>query len=108
MKTTTEKGKFLMQTITDFDAWIADNQPDDVEDLESLYNATDGESSGRYDATMNDKGQIFISAVGGETKLALLSPAAIQAFKKKVEELNDSGMGIHEAVMFERAMKKDD
>lgn len=97
-----------MQTTTDFEAWIADNQPDDAEDVECLFLATDGESNGRYDVTQNDKGQIFIKTINGETTLALLSPAAIQAFKKRVEALADPGMGVHGSVMFERAMKKDD
>lgn len=97
-----------MATTTNFEQWIAENEPETAQEIECLYEASKGESVGIYDASKNDKGQIFIKSTTGESTLALTTPAAIEEFQRWVKKLADPELGVHGGAAFEHAMSKDD
>jgi len=98
-----------MSGTTNFEEWLDDgNAPDDFEDAYSLYQATNGESSGCYEVTGNPQYQLFISGPG-EGTLKLLSPSAISSFKAHIERFKPatdlSWEGLND---FYRGMAKND
>lgn len=97
-----------MNTTTDFELWIAENEPESFDEVNCLYEATFGESSGIYNATSKN-GKVFISVSGAEHSLALLSVKAVEAFRKKIEVYNvHRDLGWEGAAALVRAMQKDD
>lgn len=96
-----------MPTVTDFDQWLADNTPDNGDEIESLYTAIGGQSVGIYEASKDSKGSVYIKRASGDATLALVSSDAISAFKRRIEDIAGE-LGVHGRAVFEKAMRKDD
>ena len=97
-----------MASTTNFELWIAENEPENSTEIEALYHAADGQSFGIYDASKDQSGRVFIKPTTGESTLALTSNKAIAEFKRHVQKLADPELGMHGGAAFEHAMSKDD
>lgn len=103
-----------MASMTNFDEWLgAGNEPDDHEEIYSLWRASHGEEVGGYDVStkvdqVGNLQQLFIGGPSGDT-LALVSPQAIHAFRKHIEQYKqDDDLDWEGSYEFRRAMAKDD
>lgn len=97
-----------MASTTDFEAWLeSGNEPDGHEEVFSLWQAANGESSGIYEVT-GDENKLFIKGPGEES-LALVSHKAIQAFRRHIQKYKeDDDLDWEGSYEFRRAMEKDD
>jgi hypothetical protein len=97
-----------MGSTTDFETWLADNAPENVEEAFDLVRAADGKSEGVYDVSI--KGEtVIIKGRGDNSSLVLASPSVRSAFKKRLEAYkNDSDLDWDGAVELYRGMQKPD
>lgn len=95
-------------SITDFEEWLANNEPANNEEAFQLHQAIeDEEPVGVY--TVERKGQQVFCRGGSDDWLLLASPQAVAAFKKRIEGYcPDPDMGWEGSEAFRRAMAKDD
>lgn len=95
-------------TTTDFEEWLANNEPEGIEEAYCLWDAAyNGESSGIYECA-NNQGKRFIKGPSDDA-LMLASPKAIAAFVERIKEYNpDPDLGWDGALAFRRGMQKDD
>jgi hypothetical protein len=91
-----------------FEDWLANNAPGDMEAAYCLFKAaSEGQSMGIYDANRKD-GRTSITGPSGET-LVLVSPKAHEAFLKRIEGYNlYPDLGWEGAYEFTRQMAKKD
>ncbi|MDD5486633.1 MAG: hypothetical protein PHW65_03675 [Dehalococcoidales bacterium] len=99
-----------MDTITDFNIWLEQADPEDFEDVYCLYHAVkDKENYGLYECKKSKDGKLFIKADHTEETLMLASQKAIDAFLNLIERRYvDPGMEIEGWYEFHRAMAKND
>lgn len=97
-----------MATITDFDVWLAQADPDTIEEIYSLYCAvTDKESSGVFNCSENND-RLFLKANHTEDTLMLASEKAVDSFLATMRKKFNIDMDIEAWYGFHRAMEKDD
>jgi hypothetical protein len=96
-----------MTDTSDFEVWLAENEPDGHEDIYSLYQAVEcREDYGIWSVKVRGE-KTFVT--GPEGTLQLLSEKARQAFLKEVEALKDDDeLDMESWYGFHDAMAKDD
>lgn len=99
-----------MSTITDFDLWLEQADPDHIEEIYCLYHAVaDKENWGLYQCKTSDDGKVFIKGDHTEDTLMLASPKAVDAFLSLIEKKYvDSDLEIEGWYAYHRAMEKND
>ena len=100
-----------MGTITDFDAWLDQADPDDYEETYALYKAVeDGEAFGIYECKPSpDHSKWFVKAGHTDDTLMLASPQARAAFLRCIEErFGDGELDMESWYHYNRNMAKDD
>lgn len=100
-----------MATITDFDAWLDQANPEDYEEVYSLYKAVeDIDEFGMFKCkTSTDGKKIFVYGDHVEDTLMLVSDKAKRAFLKFIEERYvDNDLNIEGWYAYKRAMSKND
>ena len=100
-----------MATITDFEAWLDQADPDGYEEVFALYQAvTECGSFGFYECKAGPKGtNWFIKGGGTEDTLMLASQKARDAFTKLVEEkYGDGELDMESWYHYHRNMARDD
>ena len=95
-----------MKNTSEFDVWLEENEPEDHEEIYSLYNSVvHRESWGLWEVTTNGD-KTFIK--GPNSTLNLLSGNARQAFQNRVEALkSDPEMDMESWYGYERNMAND-
>jgi hypothetical protein len=99
-----------MATITDFDIWLEEADPEGHEEIYALYHCVlDEEDYGIWELKKR-AGQLFIKAGHTDDVLRIASPRAKQFFLDIVKDryVRDPGMDIEGWYGFRRAMEKDD
>lgn len=100
-----------MGTITDFDGWLDQADPDDYEEIYALYRAVaNGETFGRYECKPS-QGHFkwFVKAGCTEDTLMLASSKAREAFLRRIEErFGDGELDMESWYHFHRNMAQDD
>ena len=95
-----------MATITDFKAWIGNENLETAEDMLHIYRPVkDGESGWSYTITSAKGSSSNIIVKGGEDDL-LLTPRSRAAFVKYMDSLYETGVECQAA--FEHAMARND
>lgn len=100
-----------MATITDFEAFLDQAEPDDHEEVYALYKAVeDCCDMTFYECERAPNGQWIVSSPVASDKLRLASQDAKDAFLRLVHEryVNDEGQDIEGWYGYQRAMAKDD
>ena len=99
-----------MEQTTSFDTWFDIVQPNDHEDVYSLYRAVkDGANFGFYNCgKANDKSMWFVTTGDGENKLVLASEKARDAFLAQLQARYAGDMTIEGWYQFKRGMSKND
>lgn len=100
-----------MATITDFEAWLDEADPDDFEEIYGLYcTVKDEEPSAWYQCSRSkDKQRLFVKGSHTEDTLMLASDKAKNAFLSLlVSRYCDSDGDMEMWYGFKRAMAKDD
>ncbi|MDY4388687.1 hypothetical protein [Pectobacterium aroidearum] len=97
-----------MATITDFDSWLDQADPDDYEEIYALYRTVaDADEFGLYKCSVNN-GKYFVKADHAEDTLMLASEKARSAFLQAVDSRYDIEGDIEGWYGYQRAMDKDD
>jgi hypothetical protein len=99
-----------MATITDFEGWLDQGEPEGYEEVYSLYRCVqDEEDFGIYECKSKD-GKLFIKAGHTDDTLMLASEKAKTAFLKIIETryVDDNDMDIESWYAYNHAMSKDD
>ena len=100
-----------MATITDFDAWLDQADPEGYEEVYALYRAiVDCDEVGRYQCNASQDGtKWFVKASSADDTLMLASIEAKDAFVKHVDsKYGDSELDMESWYHFNRNMEKDD
>lgn len=97
-----------MATITDFDAWLDQADPDDYEEIYALYRAVyDPDEFGLYKCSINN-GKYFVKADHCDDTLMLASEKSRSAFLKEMHSRYKIDGNIESWYAYEKAMAKDD
>lgn len=97
-----------MATITDFNAWLDEADPDDCEEIYALYKAVmDVDELGMYKCSVNN-GKYFVKGNHTEDTLMLASEKARLAFMKTMDARFKIEGDLEGWYGFERAMAKND
>lgn len=100
----------MMTTITDFDSWLDMADPDDHEEVYSLFQAvTEKNRVGMYHCSENN-GKFFVKADHVDDTLMLASDKAFYAFLSTIEDrfgISEFG-DIESWYGYNHAMSKDD
>ena len=97
-----------MATITDFEEWINEADPDSNEEIYALYRAvSDINQNGMYECSMNN-GKYFVKGDHTENTLMLASEKAYSAFLQYMNVYFNFEGDIEGWYGFNRAMAKDD
>lgn len=98
-----------MATITDFEAWLDQADPEGHEEVYALYYCVDNEEDFALFECGENNDRLFIKAGHAEDTLMLASPAAKAAFLELITSkyVND-GMDMESWYGYRRAMAKDD
>ncbi|MBX3640261.1 MAG: hypothetical protein KF888_07080 [Nitrosomonas sp.] len=97
-----------MATITDFEAWLDQADPDDHEEVYALYRAvSDVDELGMYKCTINN-GKYFVKGDHTEDTLMLASEKAHSAFLQAINSRFEIEGDIEGWYGYKRAMAKDD
>lgn len=100
-----------MTTITDFEAFLDQAEPDDHEEVYALYKAVeDCTDMTWYECVEAPNGKWIVSSPNAEDKLLLASQQAKDAFLHLVSEryIDDQDQDIEGWYGYKRAMAKDD
>ena len=100
-----------MATITDFEAWLEQADPDDHEEVYALYRAIeDGDSFGIYECKASPDGKKwFLKGGHTEDTLMLASDKAKNAFRSLIEKkYGDGELDMEAWYHYKRNMAKDD
>ncbi|NIA11948.1 MAG: hypothetical protein GWP10_20055 [Nitrospiraceae bacterium] len=97
-----------MATITKFDVWLDEADPDDHEEVYALYRAvSDVDQFGMYKCSVNN-GKYFVKGDHTEDTLMLASEKAREAFFKAMKTRFGIEGDIESWYGYKRAMAKDD
>jgi hypothetical protein len=92
-----------MQTTTNFDVWLEENEPDGHEEIYALYQAVDFRESYGFWNVKCDGEKTFVE--GSTSRLGLLTEKARLAFLRSVEALkSDPEMDMESWYGYERNM----
>ena len=100
-----------MATITDFDAWLDEADPEGYEEVHALYRAiVDCDEFGLYQCkSSQDETKWFVKAGGAGDTLMLASVEAKNAFLKRIDsKYVDSELDMESWYHFNRNMEKND
>lgn len=100
-----------MATITEFEEWLEQADPDDHEEVYALFRAlTDTETFGPYECILGpSKTMWFVKAAGADDTLLLASEKARTAFISLVEQrFGDGELDMESWYHFHRNLSKDD
>lgn len=97
-----------MATITDFNKWLNEVDPDNHEEIYALYRAViDIDQNGMYECSVNN-GKYFVKGDHTINTLTLASEKAYSAFLKEINARFELEGDIEGWYGFKRAMAKDD